>query len=142
MHESRVLALELQVAKLEQSREDLMGRLAERFSEFDGDVKAFAPLVQDVYELKHDVKHLTTLIKEVRSAGSDHYSKLEQSVKELETKTEASVLAIAHRLDEEAQARATALRDARRDRWMRIATLGALIGTFISSTAAVLALVL
>lgn len=66
--ETRIARLEQKVAKLEQRVEDLLVSIATQFSDLDRDIRAFAPLVREVDELKHQ---LTLALDEARGARSD-----------------------------------------------------------------------
>lgn len=118
--ESRVRFLEGQVARLEQSRDDQRDRLAERFQDFDNDVRAFAPMLEDVIELKKDFAHFERALNEHKAA----------------------LTAFGARLDAEKAEREKRQKEERSAKWVRIGTAVAIFGTFISSTTAVLALLL
>lgn len=118
--DSRVRHLEDRTARLEQSRDDQRDRLVERFREFDNDVRAFAPMLEDVIELKKDFKHF-------QAALTEH---------------KADLKAFSSRLDAEKTEREKRQKEERSAKWVRIGTAIAIFGTFVSSTTAVLALLL
>lgn len=140
--ESRILALERQVAKLEQRVEDLLERLEERFKTFDDDVRAFAPMLKDIVQIQTDLRHIHDDLAEHRLALKQIDTRLTESIDSVVGRLDSAAKALSDRLDAEELTRQQKAKEEKRDKWMRVATLGALVGTFVSSTTAVLALLL
>jgi DNA repair exonuclease SbcCD ATPase subunit len=140
--ETRLGIVERQVAKLEQAKDDLLDRLNERFKTFDDDVRAFAPLLKDIVEIQRDLKYIHEAIADNRGSVAALDKRVTDAIRDLIARLEAAAGTLTERLDEEEHAREVRIKGERRDKWMRIATTVALVGTFISSTTAVLALLL
>jgi regulator of replication initiation timing len=66
------------VAKLEQRVEDFLATIAERFSELESDMRAFAPMVRDVNDLKHQAMLALNEATRVREELADFRRSLEE----------------------------------------------------------------
>jgi uncharacterized coiled-coil protein SlyX len=98
--------------------------------------------------LEAQVARLEQRVEDLLDRLSDQFGAFDRNIPELAHTREQlaaciqKVAALDERLDEEQRVRDIKKSEEQRDRWMRVATTVAMVGTFLSSTTAVLALLL
>lgn len=145
------------VASLEQRMEDVIARFTERVAEMaaelrrlgdrhDSDIRSFAPLVEEHHELRADLRHIAEKVTDLRSDITAAITEFRRGLDEIEERlmVEAKDRLQVREQREEREKERELLhqKDVRAQRMMlRVAAVG-LFGTFLTSTAAVLAAVL